>query len=51
MSRTERTAEERVRWLLAHARRAENRGESDLARSLRAMARDLRPARAGEVAR
>ena len=35
---------ERIRWLLRQAHEAEIRGEADLARRLRAMARDLGPA-------
>jgi hypothetical protein len=36
---------ERIQRLLAHARRAEEAGRSGVARNLRRMALDLRPAR------
>ncbi len=42
--RTDRTFEERIRWLLTQARHAEKRGDGDVARNLRALARDLGPA-------
>jgi hypothetical protein len=45
-----RTVDERIRWLLDRARDAELRGEWDLARTFRAMARDLGPAPASRVA-
>jgi hypothetical protein len=46
-----RNVEERIRRLLTYARDAEARGEGDVARTFRAMARDLAPAPAARVAR
>ncbi len=42
--RNNRTFQERIRWLLTEARSAEVRGDGEVARNLRALARDLRPA-------
>jgi hypothetical protein len=43
--------EERIRRLLTYAQDAEARGDGDVARTFRAMARDLGPAPAARVAR
>ena len=45
-----RSVEERIRRLLSYASDAEARGERDVARTFRAMARDLAPAPAARIA-
>jgi hypothetical protein len=42
---TTRAVEARIAWLLSRASDAEARGERHVARNLRALARDLEPAR------